>query len=54
MYDCGPVEGLQWESFDKLRERVTSEWSQLPKTADVVADSLKKKRAEVGARLRDM
>ena len=54
VYDCGPVEGLQWESFDKLRERVTSEWSQLPKTADVVADSLKKKRAEVGARLRAM
>lgn len=52
VYDCGPVAGVEWESFDALRERVEREWSALPKTADVVAESLKKKKAEIGARLR--
>ncbi|KAL4549846.1 hypothetical protein Ndes2526B_g04833 [Nannochloris sp. 'desiccata'] len=54
VYNCGPVEGLQWETFDQLRERVEQEWGALPKTADVVAESLKKKRTEVGGRLRAM
>jgi nicotinamide phosphoribosyltransferase len=54
VYDCGPVEGLQWENFDQLKARVEREWRGLPKTADVVAESLKKKRSEVGARLRAM
>ena len=52
VYDCGPVEGVHWETFDDLKARVGREWGGLPKTADVVSDVLKRKRSDVGARIR--
>lgn len=41
----------QWESFDKLRQRVEREWAALPPAADVLAAPLREKRAAVAARL---
>ena len=57
VYDKGPVEGLCWESFDALKERVEREWTALPPLAmgavdGVLSASLKKKRAEMGERIR--
>jgi nicotinamide phosphoribosyltransferase len=52
VYDCGPVEGLEWEEFDALRRRVADEWEALPPVADVWAPSLRRRRAEVGAEMR--
>ena len=43
VYDCGPVPEWQWDDFDCLRQRVASEWTALPKTADVISEPLKKK-----------
>jgi len=53
VYDCGPVEGLVWEEFDAVRERLAKEWMALPKTADVVSSSLRHKQAVTKAKLRD-
>ncbi|EFN59608.1 hypothetical protein CHLNCDRAFT_133026 [Chlorella variabilis] len=50
VYDKRPVE-VQWESFDKLRQRVEREWAALPPAADVLAAPLREKRAAVAARL---
>jgi nicotinamide phosphoribosyltransferase len=47
VYDCGPVDGLQWETFDQLRARVEREWAALPKRADVLSGSLKDKKMEI-------
>ena len=41
----------QWESFDELKARVEREWAALPPTADVLAPSLRQKRAAVAERL---
>lgn len=41
VYDCGPVEGFQWDSFDAVRARLNAQWSRLPRNADVVSDELK-------------
>ncbi len=44
VYDKGqPTPGMQWEDFDTLRKRVATEWTALPKTADVISSSLKAK-----------
>jgi nicotinamide phosphoribosyltransferase len=43
VYDHGPLEGLVWDSFDTVRQRVEREWAALPHTADHISSSLKAK-----------
>jgi nicotinamide phosphoribosyltransferase len=50
VYDGRPLE-VGWESFDQLRARVEREWTALPRTADVLSPQLRKKRAQVAARI---
>ncbi|GMH45188.1 hypothetical protein BSKO_13145 [Bryopsis sp. KO-2023] len=49
VYDKGPVEDciLLRDDFDTLRARVAKEWSELPKTADVISAPLKEKMERV-------
>lgn len=51
VYDCGPLPGLRWESFDALRARVEREWAAAPPAADVLSPSLRAKRAAVAEQL---
>ena len=46
VYDCGPVEGFQWDSFDCIRERVSVEWKRLPRVADPITPELRQKMTE--------
>ena len=46
IYDCGPKPSHKWEDFSTVKERVRKEWAALPKTANVISDSLKKKITE--------
>jgi nicotinamide phosphoribosyltransferase len=46
IYDCGPKPSHKWDDFTTVRERVKREWSELPKTADVISQSLKNKITE--------
>jgi nicotinamide phosphoribosyltransferase len=43
IYDCGPVQNYQWESFDALRMRLKTQWTSLPKQADPISDALYEK-----------
>jgi nicotinamide phosphoribosyltransferase len=43
VYDCGPVEGVDWGTFDEVRERVKLQWPALPKTAVNMSASLRAK-----------
>ncbi|KXZ56944.1 hypothetical protein GPECTOR_1g851 [Gonium pectorale] len=45
VYDRGPVEGV-WEDFDTVRQRVATEWTALPLTADNISPSLRAKVAQ--------
>ncbi len=40
VYDCGPVPGFAWDSFDEVRARVAREWGALPRTANVISAEL--------------
>lgn len=42
-YDCGPVDGLKFPKFDKLRHRVQTQWDQVPPTFDNLSADLKHK-----------
>ncbi len=46
VYDKGPVDGMVWDDFDTVRQRVLDQWSVLPLTADNISASLKAKVAE--------
>ena len=43
VYDHGPVEGLVWDDFDTVRQRVEREWAALPPTADNISSNLREK-----------
>ncbi|KAJ2352327.1 hypothetical protein GGF43_003789 [Coemansia sp. RSA 2618] len=40
VYDCGPVKGHSWDSFDVVRKRLDEQWDQFPKIARAVSDDL--------------
>lgn len=46
VYDGGPVEDLEWDSFDAVRARLAAEWAALPRAADVISPSLRAKMAK--------
>lgn len=46
VYDCGPVEGHQWDNFETVRRRVGEQWPALPRKADNLSASLKSKVAQ--------
>lgn len=43
VYDHGPLESHEWDSFDDVRTRLAAEWAALPPTADVISPSLRAK-----------
>jgi len=47
VYDNGPVKDIFNETFDEIRKRLSSEWENLPKKADVISDDLKKKCQDI-------
>ncbi|KAJ2220265.1 hypothetical protein EV180_003348 [Coemansia sp. RSA 518] len=40
VYDCGPVPGHTWDSFDAVRARLDDQWTRFPKIARAVSDDL--------------
>ncbi|KAJ2124856.1 hypothetical protein IW147_001461 [Coemansia sp. RSA 720] len=40
VYDCGPVPGHAWDSFDAVRARLDDQWTRFPKIARAVSDDL--------------
>eukprot|EP00775_Hariotina_reticulata_P005943 gene5943-6182_t len=47
IYDKGPVVGHVWRDFSSLRVQVTAEWDALPRSANVVSQSLQAKVAKM-------
>ena len=43
VFDKGPLAVRPWEDFDVVKQRVASEWAQLPPTADSISASLRAK-----------
>jgi len=46
VWDCGPVPGHKWESFEKIRINVKEGWAAVPKLYDPVSPELKLKISE--------
>jgi nicotinic acid phosphoribosyltransferase len=46
VYDCGPVK-VEWDTFDKVRERLETEWRLAPPKADAISGQLKAKINEI-------
>lgn len=47
VYDCGPVAGVWDDSFTQTRQRVETEWNEMPVHADVLSEQLKGKIAKL-------
>lgn len=50
VYDKGPVNSCAWDSFDTLKGRIISEWTKLPKSANVISNDLANKMEAVQKR----
>jgi nicotinic acid phosphoribosyltransferase len=46
VWDCGPVPGFKWESFERIRVNVKEGWATVPKLYDPVSPELKLKISE--------
>eukprot|EP00210_Caulerpa_lentillifera_P006411 g6124.t1 len=43
VYDHGPVEGLKWDDFNTVRNRLAQEWNSMSKTHDAISQELREK-----------
>ncbi|KAJ2381157.1 hypothetical protein GGI05_006074 [Coemansia sp. RSA 2603] len=50
VYDCGPVPGLTWDSFDDVRRRLDDQWARFPRNAKAVSVQLLEHQRSVHAR----
>ena len=53
VYDHGPLPTSPWDSFTVIRDRVQSQWHQLPKKASVLSPELELKIKSVKSRIRE-
>ncbi|KAI8058459.1 nicotinate phosphoribosyltransferase family-domain-containing protein [Syncephalis plumigaleata] len=49
VYDHGPVADHHWDTFNVVRERVATQWSQAPKQHDPISDALHERIINVEA-----
>lgn len=47
VYDKRPLEPSVWDNFQKIQNRLSTEWSSLPLKAEILSDCLKEKIREV-------